>query len=891
MKKILFAICLFVSTIAVGQSPRVEARGLDNKFAPVFNPQDWGATPDSSTDSQPAFQAMVNAIQAGPKRGTVYIPAGVYKFNSTVAVPSNVRINWGGAGSSFDTIITNASAPGSYYGVTKIVVSSATIDAFRDSSMGAVYHDFDIQNTNSSPTAGAAINSFGNMFSAYNMSIKSFYYGIEQQNSTNADISHIGFRDLVKYGLYTFNAWNGDIGDMSVSRCQFSCYFRHTDAMSYNLGSGGLKFTSCKWNGGGALIGDCIRFQVTGASNASTDLVVDASSLENFTSNGVSVLTSGTGGTFGNITITGGNISSYNGGTAISLVNTSPGTLNHISITGVVINNDNVGIVATNVDDLHILGCSNTATTKYNFTNVTNLRTDENSTEVLDGFMSAQNTKYLDSAVAAFYQAGGTSTPAIGSVVVQDDFTGTNTTNFTGRTPSPTSLGNWTNLYSSGFVNLGISSNQLYCPTSGLAGFYVATGLTNYDVSVVVTNATITASGSYTLMGNLTDINNFLFVQINSGGTLDFYQHIGGAYAAIAAGVTATFANGDTLHMRTYGNLAYVLKNSTVITSGTYSPTSLTGTACGIGYSGNTATTLDHFTVTTSLPPAIGGGWAINHDNTLTGSGTPLDPLKAVGGGGGTDTIVVGNAGSSGISLAYANNGALRFSKIKNGTGITWATDGTDTSATGTVTLTWQQALTNGSTLTTANTIANGTNVTNWSGTGIEVHGSTGDNSTGRVQIRASSNYQLGLEYDATHTVSLKTGSTGDFGVNFSTSGAALIPGANLTYNLGNSSSQWQYLNVGAVIGGFVNEPDGNQTASATVTTMRLFTSITANRTITISTRQAGTYLTIINPNTSGFAYTYASTVKDLTGTTITAMANGTTDILYYDGTTLYKVK
>ena len=630
MRKLLFIASLFVSLLAHGQSSRLQAVGVDNRFDPSFNPLYYGAIADSSTDAAPAFQAMVNAIHNGAKRGNIFVPGGVYKFNSTVVIPADVRIRWMGAGSSFDTIITNSTTAGSHYGGTKIVVSSATIDAFRDSSMGASYEFMDFQNTNSSPTAGAAINSLGSMFSAHHLSVKSFFYGIEQQNSTNADISHVGFRDLVQYGLYTQNLWNSDIGDMSVSFCQFSCYFRRTVAMSYNLGSGGLKFTSCKWNGGGQLIGDCIKFVVNNPTTSSTDLIVMGSSLENFAGYGVNVLTSGSG-TFGQVTIIGGNISSYNGGTAVNLVN-SGGTLNHITIVGTVISNDNVGIVATSVDDLHLSGCSNTATTKYNFTSVTNLRIDDNASETLDGFMSAVDKKYLDSAVAAFFSASGGSTPAIGSIVVQDDFNRSNTSDISGSTPSPTSLGNWTNLYSSGFVPIKITSNAIN-ETSGLATDYVATGLTSYDVSVIATTAAITGSGNWSLFGNLTDLNNFLFVQFNSANTLDLYQHIGGAYSAIAASVPITIANGDTLHLRTFGTTAYVLKNSTLIASGTYSPSSLTGTACGVGFASNTATVLDHFVVANAIAPSLGLGWAINHDNTMTGSGTPLDPLKVVSGG------------------------------------------------------------------------------------------------------------------------------------------------------------------------------------------------------------------------------------------------------------------
>lgn len=610
MKKLLFILSFLISLSGFGQNIKT------NNFY-FFNPKDYGAVGDSLTDDVAAFQRVITAIAATPtKRAHVFVPPGIYRFASTLVIPQSVKITWEGSGSSSDTVITNSTIVPSTYGITKIYVNSTTIDAIRDSSFGALWSYMDIDNiASSNSTAGAGINSLGNMFSAEHMSFHRFFYGIEQQYATNWYINHIAFRDNVQYGIYNRNLWNSDIGDGTISNCQFSSVWTHTVAQIFNLGSGGVRISDCKFNGAILYITDCIKFSVTGSGTSSSDICIVNCSMEQFTGFGVSITVSG-GGSFGHVSIIGGNISSYEGGSGINLVNTAS-TLNHITIGSVALDNNATGIIATSVDDLHISNVANNSTTPMTLVSCTNVFYDRNPvTSTLDGL-----------APTALYSAFNVSqsVPTLGSVVVQDDFNRANAADINGSTPSPTAIGNWSNIFSSAFVALGITSNALVQPSTGTSGIKTQSSLSSLDVSVVLTTATITGSGDISLVSNCTDAANYVFFQVTSAGAVNLYQKVSNAFTAIYTTTGLSLSNGDTLHLRISGSTAYAIKNSTLIGSGSFSSGSLTGQFAGVLMTGNTATVMDHFTVTTVTAPT--SGWQVSRNTDFTGLGTGASPL------------------------------------------------------------------------------------------------------------------------------------------------------------------------------------------------------------------------------------------------------------------------
>lgn len=641
MKRILL-FSLLISSFAAAQ---VGNKYLTNTYNPIF----YGAKGDSSTDNSAAFQRVVTAITASTyKSGRVFIPAGVYRFSTTVIIPQGVHIFWEGSGSTNDSIISPYLV-GQGYGITKLVTSSTTLDLFRDSSVGATYSNMDLQNTAATnATAGAGINALGTLFRAFNMTVNRFFYGIEQQNTTDPQIDNIGFRDCVQYSYYSFNLWNSDIGDDAISNCFFRSFYTKTVAHIFKLGSGGTKIVNCKFNAGGTFFTDAIKITGTSSAHSTTDLTVTNCSMENYTGSGINIAMSG-GATFKNVSITGGNISSYQGGNGITLSN-SASTLSRIAITGVVINNSTIGIVTSGVvDDLNISGCSNAATTPLSIASATNVFYDRNTATTTQDGLAAKEL------VTAFLSTGGV--PTLGSVVVQDDFNRANTANIVGSTPSPTGLGAWAQGFSSGFVNLGITSNQLTCASNGSSIIKTATGIQNYDVSVIVVAPTLTAGQSYKILGSYTDVSNFLMIDIQPSNGIGLYKQIGGVFTALFSG-TRVIAVGDTIHLRTSGGVAYCIVNSTVLGSGAYSLVSLPNTDAGFYWVNNTATStiMDHFVVSNVSTGVV--GWQVTHDASLTGLGTAGTSLTV------TNPPITGHTTLASGTVTITATGATSASSI-----------------------------------------------------------------------------------------------------------------------------------------------------------------------------------------------------------------------------------
>ena len=80
----------------------------------VVNVLDYGADPTGSTDSQPAIQAAIDSLSTTSSAsatggGTVYIPAGKFKINSTLKIGYGITLLGNGAG--FRAVLKNSSDP------------------------------------------------------------------------------------------------------------------------------------------------------------------------------------------------------------------------------------------------------------------------------------------------------------------------------------------------------------------------------------------------------------------------------------------------------------------------------------------------------------------------------------------------------------------------------------------------------------------------------------------------------------------------------------------------------------------------------------------------------------------------------------------------------------
>lgn len=600
-----------------------------------YNVLNYGAVGDGTTDNATAFAAVVTAINASTsKSGKVIIPAGVYLFNSSITIPSGVTIWWEGSGSTNEYNI----GP-----ITQLTTTSTTSDLFNDGANGSTYSNFDIKNI-SSCTDGAAIHSSGVSLQMQNMLIWGFYYGLKQDLSQNSIVHNVHFDDQVFQCIANQNTANPDIGDMRISDCYFTANTagRNPTAI-FNLGSGGLKITNCKFNSYLGLLNNCIEQSFPSSSYQTTDLLISNNSFENFQGTAIKV-TVGTGGKFGNVVIGNNQIAGILGnGSAITMTN-SGGTFSHITISGVAITDCSNGITLTGVNDIHMSAISNNATTKTAYTSCTNLFYDrDNATVAQAGLMSAIDKTEYETLKTAF--GSSTTVPGSGAVIISDQFNRSNTTNIATSTPSPTNtpLGSWFDMYTGSGVTLGILSNQLYCSASGNGASIITTATSNYDVTVTLINPSVNTGGSFGLMALTTNQNSYIGGFISPGNAVSIYTIIGGAYTPIFSG-THSFTAGDTFTLRVIDGIASIYGNTTLIGSGFYDPTSFSGNSAGVQSNGNTLTVADNFLVSSAVV-----SWGINIGSGLSGIGTPSNPLVVTGG------LSAGTNGTDANYTAVAN--------------------------------------------------------------------------------------------------------------------------------------------------------------------------------------------------------------------------------------------
>jgi hypothetical protein len=490
----------------------------------VFNVRDRiegaiGAIPDSSTDAAPAIQAHIDYINAHGKKGSIYLP-GIYKINSPLHIPPGCKITMYGDGGGGEVYV---------WARSKLVVNSATMVAILDSSDNFQIHDIEFQNVSgSTPTAGAAIRTSGNYGHIYNCSFGNFYKGIDFTNAIYPKVTNCAFSDNVFAHISTINNVNPDGGDLLVEGCNFattSINGRSTQYAIYQTNSGGTKIIGCKMNAASPWNGTFYKGDFDGSVNSTSDLSIQGCSIENFTGYAADISCKNNAD-FSNISIIGGNISSYRNGSGVRLLESSGGIIRRVQISTTFTNMD-TAIIADGVDQLVISGNvidASTVTTSMNLANTNYFYDRDIATAVKDGLMSAANSTYLDTLRSGI---GVTSfiTPISGTsftTKVQDDFNRTNTTNIAGSTPSPTSLGAWASAYGGGGVTLGISSNQLYCPTSGAVLDYVPGYAGDQNNRVVITNASTTSGGASCLLGRYTDDLNYIQMTLTANSAAGY---------------------------------------------------------------------------------------------------------------------------------------------------------------------------------------------------------------------------------------------------------------------------------------------------------------------------------------------------------------------------------
>lgn len=597
--------------------------------------QAYGGVGDSTTDNTVPIRNAIAAITASRYHsGVLYFPVGVYAKSGIDTIPLGDHIIVMGAGSGH----------GGGGVITRILETTINTNAFLVNGASSDFRDLEIYDSHggTGTTSGAAI--IHTAFYAYytNVVISGFFNGLVETNNTYSIIDKCTFSDQLNHGIDLSDATNVDQGDDAITNCFFFSNVNATASSIYQSNSGGSKIANCKFNSGTTGMVNCMTYAETGATS---DLFISNNSVENFSGTALII----TGVSLNNLMLIGGNISSFRSGNGISIHPTTAGndqqiTINTIitavttAITLVGVGQVNLynnidkscinGINATTVNYLNMYGsnlsnnplvlsgCTNVYLDKQlaNFSGVSGLQPSYDK-EIMD------STKYYNK-VTSFLAAGDTT---VTSTYVQDEFSGTAVTDISGRIPDTRAMGAWYSIYpifGNGITTLGVnSSGQLYCPASGSAFYGLPINLTNYDVSLVVVNATTTNTG---LLGNLLDNRNYLQLDMHAGIV---YQNVAGSLTVVSANST-TYAIGDTIHLRVRGNVASSYKNSTLIGSGTFNSALLNVRAIGVLCVTNTTAIFDHLVVS-NQGTGVHYKYAISHDASLVGDGTNTSSLSA----------------------------------------------------------------------------------------------------------------------------------------------------------------------------------------------------------------------------------------------------------------------
>lgn len=631
MKKLLFLL-LLICQFAKGQNihtfptqtNNVNKMLSTNGTGVAWNfPLNWKAFPgvgDSSTDNSSIFQSYIDGCDSTPS--VIYIGFGKFKFNSGVHTHSYSRITFIGAGG----IALDGTDTGHIWNrcntrlIKNLTGYLITDSAFQASNFLEIGFEDQVHN----PTSGGFINALGFFPKYKECSFVNGFNGVLQQNATYSFFDHCNFGDLVNYGIYNFDLYNADQGDMTVTNCNFSVDLKTTVAMIYQNSSGGTKITNCKWNGIGTV--DCIYLNMTASTS---DLFCANNSFENFTGYAVHIDVA-SGVTFYNTTILGGNISSYRGGSGIYL----DASQNHfgisgISVSGVRFNNLNRGILGAFADNVAMSGNTyDTATISvlFSLAGCTRIYDDRQTATVnQNGLMEAEDRKYLDT-----LEGNGGITQFFHTTSVQDTsvfFTFYGSDNdIADQTPNiNVPGGSFTQLFG-GASSIASNGGYGFIHTEGgTTGYLINSGSTTFDVSIKFLASTM-GSGIWQILARGADYQNYLSVYISTSD-ISVGELIAGSGTSLYDLGSNPLVDNDAVHLQVNGNAWKLLINSDSVSSGTFNGATLSGATAGMLINSGTQDT--HFTnfLITSIPDVNGGWGVITDGNTITGTGLSGDPL------------------------------------------------------------------------------------------------------------------------------------------------------------------------------------------------------------------------------------------------------------------------
>lgn len=333
---------------------------LPASVARKFDVKTYGAEGDGVTDDTTAIQ---NALADIPSTGGVlYFPAGQYVYSGVTLVLDR-RITVEGDGGGIEAIsLTDLLA--NTLSISTIDFDSDTGTLFDVQAHGCAFKNIQLRNTHSTaPTAGAGIlvSANGDRTNYTGLTVNGFYINIDVQAGWMQNFHDCYIVAPVLYGLKLSHTAHIDYGDHSITNCQFLTARSRAATSAIRIESGGgIKIANTKINSMAVMAYPWVNgIDLAVASNVATsDLIVTGCSIENFSAIGIKGTTGVASSFWGNIVITGNQISPIiaNNQYAINLTATTAGDFNGVSIVG------NLATISSSANPaIYLEKCSNVA--------------------------------------------------------------------------------------------------------------------------------------------------------------------------------------------------------------------------------------------------------------------------------------------------------------------------------------------------------------------------------------------------------------------------------------------------------------------------------------------------------------------------------------------------
>lgn len=281
MKKVLFSPFVFLISFSV------MAQEWHHPFG-WRDSKEFGIVNDSSADVTAGMRLMMASFPTAG--GTAIFPIGRFLVSDSVLIPSNVNIFGSGATTYVPTFASTGTA---FYfnSATKnfLVTKPGSPPLF---TIGNIFQNFTIYNVSAGASAGTAILMYHTNSSIIrNLEIVNFWDNITIRGGNGYFIQDCGLYGFIHTGITVGNNVNADEGDYVLSGLTIvgnTTSATQPYAGIMWLGSGGMKLSASKFNGGGGKTHEmkyCVS--MLGTDGATSDIDISQVSMENYDSTAI----------------------------------------------------------------------------------------------------------------------------------------------------------------------------------------------------------------------------------------------------------------------------------------------------------------------------------------------------------------------------------------------------------------------------------------------------------------------------------------------------------------------------------------------------------------------------------------------------------------------------